>query len=59
VSNIMPEPRRHGWADLLTLVGEIRRIAYLPSYQMGCDEQMRRIRDLFHDFDHTETADDA
>jgi hypothetical protein len=48
----MPEPRRHGWAELLTLVGAIRRIAYLPSYTMDCDEQMRTIRDLFHDFDH-------
>ena len=57
--NIMPEPHRHGWAELLTLVGAIRRIAYLPSYTMDCDEQMRQIRDLFHDFDHPEAGDDA
>jgi hypothetical protein len=57
VSNIMPEPHRHGWAELLTLVGAIRRIAYLPSYTMDCDEQMRQIRDLFYDFDHSEGGD--
>jgi hypothetical protein len=39
------EPQ-HTWADLLTLLGAIRRIAYLPSYTMDCDEQMRQIRDL-------------
>jgi hypothetical protein len=53
----MPEPHRHGWAELLTLVGAIRRIAYLPSYTMDCDEQMRQIRDLFYDFDHSEGGD--
>jgi hypothetical protein len=53
-----PEPQ-HTWVDLLALVGAIRRIAYLPSYTMGCDEQMRQIRDLFHDFDHPEATDDA
>jgi hypothetical protein len=52
-----PEPRR-SWAELLSLVGAIRGVAYLPSYTMGCDEQMRRIRDLFHDFDHPEADDD-
>ena len=51
-----PEPQ-HTWADLLTLVGAIRRIAYLPSYTMDCDEQMRQIRDLFLDFDHSEGGD--
>ena len=49
----------HGWAELLTLVGAIRRIAYLPSYTMDCDEQMRQIRDLLLDFDHPEAAEDA
>ena len=42
-------PGRHGWADLLTLVGSIRRIAYdrtLPPI-----EAIGRIRDLFADFD--------
>jgi hypothetical protein len=51
------EPGRHGWAELLTLVDAIRRIAYLPSYTMECDEQMCRIRDLFHDYDHPEVDD--
>jgi hypothetical protein len=59
VSNIMPEPGRYSWAELLALVGAIRRIAYLPSYTMDCDEQMRRIRDLFHDYDHPEDDDNA
>jgi hypothetical protein len=49
-----PEPGRHSWADLLILVGAIRRLAFLPSWQMDCDEQMRQIRDLFHDFDQPE-----
>jgi hypothetical protein len=42
---------------LLTLVGAIRRLAFLPSWQMDCDEQMRRIRDLFQDYDHPEDGD--
>jgi hypothetical protein len=53
------QPDGHGRADLLTLVGAIQRIAYLPSYVMTCDEQMARIRDMFHDYDHPEVADDA
>ena len=56
--SIPPPQPPHTSADLLTLVGAIRRIAYLPSYTMDCDEQMRQIRDLFYDFDHPE-ADDA
>jgi hypothetical protein len=60
VSYSIPPPQpQHTWADLLTLVGAIRRIAYLPSYTMDCDDQMRQIRDLFHDFDRPEAADDA
>jgi hypothetical protein len=60
VSYSIPPPQPpHTWADLLTLVGAIRRIAFLPSYTMDCDEQMRQIRDLFHDYDHPEDADDA
>jgi hypothetical protein len=47
VNNIMPEPGRRGWAELLRLVGEIRRIVFLPSYVMTSDEQTARIRDLF------------
>jgi hypothetical protein len=38
------EPGRHGWAELLTLVDAIRRLAYdrtlAPNYALG------RIRDL-------------
>ena len=40
------------------LLGQIRAIAYLPSYVMTCDEQMSRIRDLFFDYDHLEADDD-
>ncbi len=49
MSNITPEPGRHGWGDLLTLVGAVRRLAFdhsLPSEALG------RIRDAFHDHDH-------
>jgi len=49
VSNIMPEPGRHGWADLLTLVGAIRRLAYDRS--LAPDDAMRRIRDAFGAYD--------
>jgi hypothetical protein len=51
VSTTFPpqEPGRHGLAELLTLVGEIRRVVFLPSYVMTCDEQTARIRDLFLD----------
>ena len=59
MNDIMPEPGRHSIADVLRLVGVIRRIAYLPSYTMDCDEQMRQIRDLFHDFDDPEADHDA
>jgi hypothetical protein len=59
VSNSIPPPeQQHTWADLLRLVGEIRRIAYLPSYQTTPDEQMRAIRDAFYDHDHPEGYDD-
>ena len=44
---------------MLTLVGAIRRIADLPSYEMTCAEQMREIRDLFYEYDHPEVADVA
>jgi hypothetical protein len=42
---------------LSELLAEIRAIAYLPSRSMTCEEQMSRIRDLFHDYDHPEDAD--
>jgi hypothetical protein len=49
-------PGRHGWADLLTLVGAIRRIAFDQS--MAPDDQMRIVRDLFLSYDHPEVDDD-
>jgi hypothetical protein len=57
VNDTVPTPGRHNWAELLRLVGAIRRIAYLPSYVMTCDEQMRTIRDAFYDYDHPEDDD--
>jgi hypothetical protein len=57
VTAIPPPEPRHSIADLLALVGEIRRIVFLPSYVISCDQQTARIRDLFHDFDHPEDAD--
>jgi hypothetical protein len=59
VSNTIPppQPKRHGIAELLTLVGDIRRVA--DDRTMPPDDQMRRIRDLFHEYDHPEAADDA
>ena len=43
-----PEPGRHGIAELLTLVGEIRRLAFgnLPPI-----EALGRIRDAFRAYD--------
>jgi hypothetical protein len=49
VSNIMPEPGRHGWAELLTLVDAVRRLAYDPSLDDG--DRARRIRDRFGEYD--------
>ena len=46
----MPEPARHGWAELLNLVGAVRRAAYDPTLEP--DDALRRIRDAFHDYDH-------
>jgi hypothetical protein len=44
VSTILPEPGHHSWADLFTLVGAIRRIAYDITLEAG--HALRRIRDL-------------
>jgi hypothetical protein len=46
----MPEPGRHGWAELLTLVGAVRRIAHDRTIEPA--DALRRIRDTFHDYDH-------
>jgi len=43
------EPVRHGWAELLTLVGAIRRLA--DDRTLAPDDAMRRIRDAFRDYD--------
>jgi hypothetical protein len=44
-----PEPGRHGWMELLTLVGAIRRLAY--DITLAPDDAMRRIRDAFGVYD--------
>jgi hypothetical protein len=49
VSNIMPEPGRHGWNELLRLVAAVRRLAYDRS--LAPDDAMRRIRDAFGVYD--------
>ena len=50
VTNTIPptEPPHRGWAELLTLVGEIRRLAFgnLPPV-----EALGRIRDAFREYD--------
>ena len=52
MSNIMPEPRRHGLAELLTLVGAVRRLAF--DRTLPPSEALGRIRDLFADYDDHE-----
>jgi hypothetical protein len=44
-----PQPGHHGWAELLTLVGAIRRQA--DDRTREPDDAMRRIRDAFADYD--------
>jgi hypothetical protein len=44
-----PEPGHHSWADLLRLVGDVRRLACDCS--LGPDDAMRRIRDRFGVYD--------
>jgi hypothetical protein len=55
VTTIPPPDARHGIAELLALVGRIRRIAYDPT--LAPDDQMRRIRDEFLSYDHPEVND--
>jgi hypothetical protein len=38
-------PAATGWAELLTLVGAVRRLAY--DFSLAPDDAMRRIRDAF------------
>jgi hypothetical protein len=52
-----PKPgRRHGWAELFALVGDLRRLAYDGS--LAPDDAMRRIRDRFLIYDHPEVDAD-
>jgi hypothetical protein len=46
-----PEPGRHGWAELLTLVGAVRRLAFDRS--LPPSEALGRIRDAYHDYEHS------
>jgi hypothetical protein len=39
----------HTWAELLTLIGAIRRIAYDITLEAG--DALRRIRDLYAEYD--------
>ena len=43
------KPGRHGWADLLGLVGAVRRLAF--DRTLPPSEAMGRIRDLFAAYD--------
>jgi hypothetical protein len=52
VNTIMPEPCRHGWAELLTLVGAIRRLAY--DRTLSPADALGRIRDAFRAYDEGE-----
>jgi hypothetical protein len=50
VSYSIPPPERpHTWAELLTLVGDLRRLAYDRSLDDA--DQARRIRDRFGVYD--------
>jgi hypothetical protein len=44
-----PEPARHGIAELLRLVGAVRRIAHDVTLDAG--DALRRIRDAFAEYD--------
>jgi hypothetical protein len=43
------EPGGHGWADLLRLIGDVRRLAYDRSLDDA--DRARRIRDRFGEYD--------
>jgi hypothetical protein len=45
----MPEPHRHGWAELLRLTDTVRRLAFDKS--LPPSEALGRIRDAFQDYD--------
>jgi hypothetical protein len=54
VSHTFPpqQPGRHGWAELLTLLRAVSRIAYDPS--LAPDDALRRIRNLLSERDQSE-----
>ena len=54
--SIPPPEHPHTWAELLTLVGAVRRIAYDVTLEAG--DALRRIRDLYADYDHPEVDAD-
>jgi hypothetical protein len=49
-------PGQHTWAELLRLVGDVRRLAYDRS--LAPDDAMRRIRDAFDVYDDGRFADE-
>ena len=55
--SIPPPERPHTWAELLVLVGAIRRVAY--DITLEADDALRRIRDLSADYDRREATDDT
>jgi hypothetical protein len=50
MSTIPPPEPRHGIAELLRLVGAMRRLAFDRS--LPPSETLGRIRDTFNDYDH-------
>jgi hypothetical protein len=57
VTTIPPPEPRHGIAQLLRLVGAIRRIAY--DRTLSPADALGRIRDAFADYDNPGVADHA
>jgi hypothetical protein len=49
VNDTVPTPARHGIAELLRLVGAVRRAAY--DRTLAPDDALRRIRDEFKSYD--------
>ena len=56
-TTVPPQERgRHGWAELLALVGDLRRLAYDRSLDDA--DRARRIRDRFGVYDGIFAADE-
>ena len=47
--SIPPPEQPHTWAELLALIGRVRRIAYDVTLEAG--DALRRIRDLYAEYD--------